>query len=388
MTVKDIIKTANAPFYVFDSSVLKKRAAYLRSSLPSRVRLCYAVKANTFIIREALDVVDKFEVCSPGEAHICNTLGVPPEKTVISGLYKTPSHIESLIKSGGDRTYTAESKTQLDLLNSLAEKYGVTPRVLIRITNDSQFGMNDTDAFDALADEKYKRLAFCGLQYFSGTQKTSLKKLRRELDYMHGVFAKAREIYGDTLRTLEYGTGFPVKYFTDDEFNEDEFLSGFSELINTLSDVPDIVLELGRSIAASCGRYFTRVEDIKQNKGLNYAVTDGGMHQLVYYGQQMAMRVPFFSVVGKENEPKTEKYNICGALCSMNDIILKNASLPHLEIGDVLRFENTGAYSPTEGISLFLSRELPAVYICNGTDTVCVRKPYETAALNTPNYQN
>lgn len=388
MTVKDIIKTANAPFYVFDSSVLKKRAAYLRSSLPSRVRLCYAVKANTFIIREALDVVDKFEVCSPGEAHICNTLGVPPEKTVISGLYKTPSHIESLIKNGGDRTYTAESKTQLELLNSLAEKYGVTPHVLIRITNDSQFGMNDTDAFDALADEKYKHLAFCGLQYFSGTQKTSLKKLRRELDYMHGVFAKAREIYGDTLRTLEYGTGFPVKYFTDDEFNEEEFLSGFSELINTLSDVPDIVLELGRSIAAPCGSYFTRVEDIKQNKGLNYAVTDGGMHQLVYYGQQMAMRVPFFSVVGKENEPKTEKYNICGALCSMNDIILKNASLPPLEIGNVLRFENTGAYSPTEGISLFLSRELPTVYICNGTDTVCVRKPYETAALNTPNYQN
>jgi diaminopimelate decarboxylase len=40
-----------------------------------------------------------------------------------------------------------------------------------------------------------------------------------------------------------------------------------------------------------------------------------------------------------------------------------------------------------EGISLFLSRDLPAVYILqqNG-EAVCVRETFETATLNTPNY--
>ena len=70
----------------------------------------------------------------------------------------------------------------------------------------------------------------------------------------------------------------------------------------------------------------------------------------------------------------------------MNDIILKNAPLPKIEIGDVLRFENVGAYSPTEGIALFLSRELPAIYISDGKNAVCVREPIETSQFNTPNY--
>ena len=32
-----------------------------------------------------------------------------------------------------------------------------------------------------------------------------------------------------------------------------------------------------------------------------------------------------------------------------------------VEIGDIFAFENTGAYCMTEGIALFLSRELPKV---------------------------
>lgn len=384
MNINDIIKSRETSFYVFDTAKLRKRISGLRKSLPERIRICYAVKANTFIAGAIKYDADCFEICSPGEAHICDKIGIPPEKTVISGLYKTPSHIEQLVKSSDGRTYTAESRTQLTLLASLAVKYKKNLRVLLRITNDSQFGMDRQDALAALTDSSLDALTFTGLQYFSGTQKTSLKKLNRELSFMHDTFSDAREIYGEALSTLEYGTGFPVMYFTDEEFDESEFLAGFSSLIDGLCDIPEITLELGRSIAASCGSYYTHIVDIKKNKGLNYAITDGGMHQLVYYGQQMAMRRPFFSVCGKENEEATEKYNICGSLCSMNDIILKNAPLPEIKIGDTLRFDNTGAYCATEGIALFLSRELPAVYLFDGENAECVREPFETAIFNTP----
>lgn len=384
MNINDIIKSRETSFYVFDTAKLRKRISSLRKSLPERIRICYAVKANTFIAGAIKNDADCFEICSPGEAHICDKIGIPPEKTVISGLYKTPSHIEELVKSSDGRTYTAESRTQLTLLASLAAKYKKNLRVLLRITNDSQFGMDRQDALAALTDSSLDALTFTGLQYFSGTQKTSLKKLNRELSFMHDTFSEAREIYGKALSTLEYGTGFPVMYFTDEVFDESEFLAGFSSLIDGLCDIPEITLELGRSIAASCGSYYTHIVDIKKNKGLNYAITDGGMHQLVYYGQQMAMRRPFFSVCGKENEEATEKYNICGSLCSMNDIILKNAPLPEIKIGDTLRFGNTGAYCATEGIALFLSRELPAVYLFDGENAECVREPFETAIFNTP----
>ena len=43
---------------------------------------------------------------------------------------------------------------------------------------------------------------------------------------------------------------------------------------------------------ASCGSYITGVVDAKTNKGENYAIVDGGKHQMVYYGGGLVMRQP------------------------------------------------------------------------------------------------
>ena len=201
------------------------------------------------------------------------------------------------------------------------------------------------------------------------------------------VLTLLEEKYGFVAQELEYGPGFPVNYFQSDELDEVELLAGFSELLHDMTHHPKITLELGRSIAASCGTYYTHIVDLKRNQEQNYALVDGGMHHLVYFGQHMAMKQPFFHVCGKEHLPSTDQWNLCGSLCSMNDVMTKQSPLPDLALGDVLAFENAGAYCMTEGISLFLSRDIPAVYLLleNGT-AVQVRKAFDTATLNQPNY--
>ena len=82
------------PMHIFDMDVLKKRVAFLKNHLPAHVSLCYAVKANTFIIKELCGQVERFEVCSPGELAICRRLHVPMEQVVLSGVYKTPAVME------------------------------------------------------------------------------------------------------------------------------------------------------------------------------------------------------------------------------------------------------------------------------------------------------
>lgn len=378
----------NCAYYVFDSDVLLERVKYLKKSLPKNVSLCYAVKANTFIIKELIGCVDRFEVCSPGEAEICTELGVPDGDTVISGVYKTPCVIEKMVAEHSERIFTVESLVQFDLLNSLANKYQTTLKVLLRLTNDSQFGMNSDDIERIIAKrESFMNLDIHGIQYFSGTQKTSIKRFRREIEKLDSFLSKLREEYGFESKELEYGSGFPVAYFEDEDVNEEELFKGFSELIENMENKVPVILELGRSISASCGSYFTHIVDIKRNKGQNYVLIDGGMHHLVYFGQHMAMKHPHFSVVGKENEPVKDEWNICGSLCSMNDIVVKLAPLPEIKLGDILCFKNTGAYCMTEGISLFLSREIPSVYIKKGDEYILVRESFETSRLNKPNYQ-
>ena len=389
MTEKLIKENENA-FYVFDTKTLRNRVAHIRNSLPRGTQLCYAVKANPFISKEIIDTVERFEICSQGEAEICFELGIPTDKMVISGIYKTPSFIEKLASDTSfDGIFTAESLTQYKQLCELSEKYGRQLKVLPRLTNDSQFGMNDIDIIGIInGRDSYPNIDIIGVQYFSGTQKTSLKKFRRELEQLDRFITILKEEHGFTVKELEYGTGFPVSYFEGDDLDEAELFKGFSELLENMENKPEIILELGRSIAASCGKYYTHIVDIKTNKRQNYVLIDGGMHHIVYFGQHMAMKQPFFSVVGKQVRDTEKLWTICGSLCSMNDIVVKQIPLPEIEIGDVICFENAGAYCMTEGISLLLSRDLPAVYIIDKEGVLYrVRSTFETKALNTPRYE-
>lgn len=385
-----LIQEQQNAFYLFDTIKLKKRIKYLQARLPEEISLCYAVKANPFITKEIGDELERFEICSPGEAEICKSLGIPNNKMVISGIYKTPSAIEELVADESfDGIFTAESISQYLLLCKLADTYKIQLKVLLRLTNDSQFGMNEEDIEKMISGRSFRpRIEHVGIQFFSGTQKTSLSKYRRELKHLDEFLVRLKESYDYEAEELEYGPGFPAAYFVTDEIDEEELLNYFSELISDMVSKPKIVLELGRSIAASCGQYYTRIVDMKKNKGQNYALIDGGMHHIVYFGQHMAMKHPYLSVVDKEDSPKEEAWTICGSLCSMNDIVAKQIYLPRIQIGDTICFENTGAYCMTEGISIFLSRDIPSVYILQEDgNLLCARKSFETMQLNTPIYE-
>ena len=359
--LKEIIENYNTPTYIFDIPKLIKRIEYLREALPKRVKFCYAIKANPFIVKEIEKYVDRFEVCSPGEYEICKEKQINPEKILISGVYKTPEVIKSMVKEDGIKNFTIESIEQFHLLKNINEKLNI----IIRITSGNQFGINIEEAEEIIKNRsEYENLNIVGIQYFSGTQKKSIKNLNRELDYCQEIIDRLKNEYGFETEELEFGPGFPAVYFQNEEFDEEVFFSEFSELINNMRFNNQIILEFGRSMVSSSGTYITKVVDKKTNKGQNYAILDGGIHHLVYYGQSMAMKIPICEVYPKK-ESVEEKWNLCGSLCTINDILVKQFPVGNLKIGDVFIFKNTGAYCMTEGISLFLSRELPAVIKIN-----------------------
>lgn len=388
-TLKKILQTEKTPLYVYDLGVLKQRIRFLRRHLPKEVELCYAVKANSFILPQVSTLVDRLEICSPGEYRICEALGLPKEQYLISGVNKEAAFIESLLQApAAAGEFSAESENQFHLIHSAAKKAQKRVSVLLRVTGGSQFGMDEAEVFHLI--EAYRNdpwVDICGLHYFTGTQKTSLKKLKRELVHLDGLLLRLEEQYGYRSPELEYGTGFPVAYFGED-LEEEALITGFRQLLEEMRWQGHITLELGRSIAASCGSYFTHVADKKRNHGQNYLILDGGMHQMIYFGQYMGMKQPKVALCGKEDRQPTDQWNLFGSLCSMNDILVKALPLPEVEIGDTLRFDNTGAYCVTEGMALFLSRDLPAVYLIDSEgNLILARRTMETFPLNTPNQE-
>lgn len=387
-TIESLLKEFRTPIYVFDIGILKERIQYLRENLSKNIKLCYAIKANTFIVKEINDCIDKFEVCSPGEYSICEENQIMPEKIVISGVHKERHVIDYMMETNKlIGRYTVESLEQLKILDELSEKHNLRINVLLRLTSGNQFGINEEDIENIIQNkEKYTNLNFIGIQYFSGTQKRNNKRLQKEIDYIDEFLAELEEKYKFIAEELEFGTGFPVYYFQDDSFNEKDFIKEFSLGINNMKYKGKIIIELGRSIAASCGYYMTKVVDKKTNKDQNYAILDGGIHHIVYYGQTMGMKFPHYEVYPKRNNENEEKWNLMGSLCTINDFIVKQLPVSNLQVGDVFIFKNAGAYCATEGISLFLSRELPGVVLAENGKNILVREAVKTYLLNKANY--
>lgn len=380
--IKTLLEQYTTPFYLFDINVLKKRLAYLKERLPQRIDLCYAMKANPFLVGYLDDQVSKLEVCSPGEYYICRNAGIDKSKLVISGVYKTPEVIEEMIQDQV-KIFTIESFNQMDLLDRLTKQYQYHIEILLRLTSGNQFGMSQEEIEEIIKNKNlYPFIHIKGIQYFSGTQKT-IKRIKKECLFLDKVISYFEETYDFYIDELEFGTGFPVMYFKDSRsFDEDEFLYEFSSFINDMRYQGKITMELGRSIAASCGEYYSQVVDMKVNHNGHYAILDGGMHHMTYYGQMMAMKHPQYHIYPSREDDECEMWNLCGSLCTINDLIVKQLPVSNLVIGDVFVFENTGAYSMSEGISLFLSRDLPQVIIKENDKYQLVRKHIDTYHLN------
>ncbi len=380
---EDICKQYGTPCYVYDIDELHQRVSYLQEKLGPDYDLVYAVKANSFIAKKLESQVSRFEICSPGEFDICDALGISHQKMVISGVHKEESSIRRMMESGDILKYTIESISQYELLLSCAKECQTPISVLIRVTSGNQFGVSEEDLFDILKRNDSKWITIDGIEYFSGTQKHSLSRIQKEITYLKTLIDKIEEQFSFSISEIEYGPGLPVFYYQGEEFDEDAFLE---ELRNILKDLAPkkVTLEIGRSIAASCGSYLTRVVDCKKNQYGNYAIVDGGIHHLVYYGQTMAMKIPHYQVFPKKEELE-DTYQICGSLCTINDFLVKNITTRKLQIGDLFVFQKVGAYSSTEGISLFLSRDLPKIILWEQGKSTLVRDSIKTSQLNFPN---
>ncbi len=385
---KKLINEVSTPFYVFDIDVLRERIDYLKSMMPENVHLCYAMKANPFVVKEIDEIIEKYEICSYGEWNIAKKLGVNDSKMVISGVYKDEISMEDILNNyKNGEVFTIESLNQLELLNKLTKEKKKVINIILRLTSGNQFGMCEEEIIEILENRaKYEYLNIMGIQYFSGTQKKLSKRIIKELEYVDEFVLNLKNNLGFVVEELEFGPGFPVVYFeAEQDFDEQTYLMEIADKIKNMKYQGHITMELGRSIVASCGSYYTKVVDKKTNKEGNFAVLDGGMNHLVYYGQMMAMKKPMLDILPKREDKILENWNLVGSLCTINDLIVKQLPVSNLEIGDIFVFKNTGAYSMTEGISLFLSRDLPKVVFVQGGEMKIVRENINTYKFNMPN---
>ncbi|MDI6892726.1 MAG: diaminopimelate decarboxylase [Actinomycetota bacterium] len=367
----ELARRFGTPLFVVDEETIRSQCKrYLKSfrDLSSDTEVIYAGKA--FLSLAMCQIIHQenlsLDVSSGGELYLAHRSGFPMERVFFHGNNKTPVELELALDLGVGRI-VVDSDNELDLLNRLAEKKGKLVRILLRITPgivpsthahiqtggvDSKFGFGLADGVALAAVKKalsLKWLELVGFHIHIGSQIFLLHSYARAIEMIMGFIHQTREEVGFVARELNTGGGLGIRYkVTDEPSTVEEYarviVSGVEgEAKGFGLPVPKIMIEPGRSIVGNAGVTLYTIGTIKEIPGVRtYVSVDGGMSdnlRPMLYGAVYEVMI-----ANKAGDKPVVKVTVAGRHCESGDILIKNARLPHVEIGDILCTPATGAY--------------------------------------------
>lgn len=374
-------RAGSTPFFAYDRRLVLERVARLRSLLPARLSLGYAVKANPMpaVVQLLASVVDSLDVASAHEMRVALDTGIAPARVSFAGPGKTDAELVQAVAAGV--TVEVESAGEARRLVAAGEDVGVQPRAAIRVNPDfavrgsgmrmgggpQQFGV-DAEQVPALMRELHACGAdLLGLHVFAGSQNLSAELLvqaeSRTVDLVLALTADAPQ----PVRYVNLGGGLGVPYFPQDRPLDVEAVAAHlaaeveGRLAPALPDA-DLVIELGRYLVSEAGVYVTRVVDRKVSRGSVYLVVDGGMHhQLAASGNLgQVIRRNYPLVVGtRVRAAPEETVTVVGCLCTPLDLLGDRVELPRADVGDLVVLFHAGAYGLTASPTAFLGHPAP-----------------------------
>lgn len=374
-------RVGSTPYFAYDRRLLTERVESLRATLPSTVKLSYAVKANPMpaIVQHLAGLVDAFDVASTFEMQTALDSPIPPGRVYFAGPGKTESAIAQAVAAGV--TIEMESQLEAQRVVRAGEVLGVRPRVALRVNPDfrvkgsgmqmgggpQQFGVDVEQAPDLLAELGAADVDFLGFHVFAGAQNLHAKILceaqRKTAELILGLAEKAP----GPVRYVNLGGGFGIPYFDKDApLDLVPIGENLAELIdNTIGpNLPeaDVVIELGRYIVGECGVYVTKVVDRKESRGRTYLVVDGGMHHQMSasgnFGQVIRRNYPI-ALGNRIDEPGESTVTVVGCLCTPLDLLGDDVTLPAAQVGDSIVLFQAGAYGLTASPTAFLGHPTP-----------------------------
>ena len=131
-------RVGQTPFFAYDRGLLTERVEHLRSTLPERIELSYAVKANPMpaVVQHLSGLVDSLDVASAGEMGIALDTPTPADRISFAGPGKTAAELTQAVAAGV--TIEMESEGEADRIVMIGDRLGARPRVAIRINPDFQ----------------------------------------------------------------------------------------------------------------------------------------------------------------------------------------------------------------------------------------------------------
>ncbi len=394
------------PLYLMDEDRIRHNCrVYIKamkdyfgeSSFPA-----YASKAASF--RRIYEIMKEegmgIDLVSPGEIYTAKSTCFPLEKAFFHGNNKTDADVEYAVNCGVGY-FVADSVYELEAIERCKKKSGDSEKqkVILRLTPgidphtydavatgkvDSKFGTAiETGQAEELVSKAVKMEyidiegyhCHVGSQVFDSEGDVYLDAA----DIMLSFGAEMQKKYGVQFRIFNLGGGFGVRYTDADPYLDiEKNIAKLGEHIKAKCkeleiDVPQIIMEPGRSIVADAGMTLYSVGTIKEITGYkNYVSVDGGMTdnpRYALYGSKYTVLV-----ANKMNEKADFTADVVGRCCESGDVIQPEVTITKAERDDIIAVCTTGAYNYSMASNYNRIPRPPIVMISDGKDYVAVKR--------------
>ena len=359
--IDEIVAQYPTPFHLYDEKGIRENAKKLLKAFAwnKGFREFFAVKAtpNPVILKILQEEGCGVDCSSMTELMMSKACGFKGEDIMFSS-NATPAE-DFIYARKIDAVINLDDITHIDFLEKCA---GIPETISCRYNPGGNFEIHN-QIMDSPKDAKYgftkeqlkegflilkeKGVKTFGLHAFlaSNTLTNDYYPTLAEEIFKTAVWLK--EETGVSVSFINLSGGIGIPYRPEDKPNDIEVIGAkvkeVYEKVLTTAGLDDVAIytELGRFML---GPYGCLVATAVHEKNIykNYIGLDACAANLMrpaMYGSYHHI-----TVLGKENEPLTNTYDITGSLCENNDKFAIDRKLPHIDIGDKVIIHDTGAH--------------------------------------------
>jgi len=371
VSVSHVAEQIGTPFYLYSYSTIERHFRVFENAFNGLDHLtCFSVKSNSnlAILRLLASEGGGADIVSGGELFRAMRAGITPDKTVYSGVGKTPEDIEMALKSD-IFMFNVESDQELQTLNKVAGDIGCKATIAIRVNPDieskthpyvvtgsseNKFGIPIEDSISAYALAKHlKNIDVKGISCHIGSQLTEIDPFIEALQKLKELSKELKKM-GLDIKFLNVGGGLGITYSDEKPPHPQEYARALKEAIGDNSIT--LILEPGRVITGNAGILVTRVLYTKSTKNKRFVIVDAGMNDLI----RPALYNSFHAVQPvKITHSEMLPADLVGPICETGDFLAKDRKMPPFKPGDLVAVMSAGAYSFSMA-SNYNSRPRPA----------------------------
>ncbi|MEN8187629.1 MAG: diaminopimelate decarboxylase [Bacteroidota bacterium] len=376
-TLISLAEKYGCPLYVYDAEKIisqYKRLGNAFSGVKS-LKINFATKAlsNISILKLMKSLGSNLDCVSIQEVQLGLKAGFAPKEISFTPSGVSFEELEMAVNFG-----TKINIDNLPMLEAFGTKFPKIP-VCIRINpnitaggnqkisvghNKAKFGIPTNQISLVKEIEEKTGMRINGVHMHTGSDILDVSVFLEAAEVLFGV---AKEF--NDLDFIDFGGGFKVAYKEDDpSTNVEEFGSIITKRFNKFCEEYDkdlsIIFEPGKFLVSESGRFLAKVNVIKETEFVTFAGIDAGFNHLIrpmYYGA-------YHHITNISNpDGREKKYTVVGYICE-TDTFGEDRMISEIKAGDLLSFQNAGAYAFTMA-SNYNSRFRPAeVMVYQGKD--------------------